>query len=212
MRETPGRPPWFYHLMALATIVIWSFSFLFIVQLNRELTAVGVVVVRFDIYGLFVLALLAWRRPSIRHLTRRQWAIILGLSIVGGPLYHNVFSWSAGTNADGVSRLDPALLGLILATVPVHTGVLGWIFLRERLSLARIAALALGLVGVAVVLLGRYETLDLLPAQLEGPIAATVAAMLGAGIAVYTRAARSVYGPFELVAVCGALTVVFNAV
>jgi len=212
MRETPARPLWFYHLMALATIVIWSFSFLFIVQLNREMTAVGVVVARFDIYGLFILALVIWRRPSIRHLTRRQWAIILGLSIVGGPLYHNVFSWSAGTNGEGVSRIDPALLGLILATIPVHTGWLGWIFLREKLSPARIAALALGLVGVGVVLFGRYGTLNMLPEHLEGPLAATVAAVLGAGIAVYTRAARSVYTPLDLVAVCGVLMVAFNAV
>jgi drug/metabolite transporter (DMT)-like permease len=198
--------------MALATITIWSFSFLFIVQLNRELSPIGVVVARFDIYGLFVLALLVFRRPSIRHLTRKQWAIILGLSIVGGPLYHNVFSWSAGTNGDGVSRIDPALLGLILATVPVHTGWLGRVFLREKLSPARITALTLGLVGVAVVLFGRYGTFNLLPEQLEGPIAATVAAMLGAGIAVYTRAARTVYTPVDLVIVCGVLMVGFNAV
>ncbi|MCP3906341.1 MAG: DMT family transporter, partial [Planctomycetes bacterium] len=70
----------------------------------------------------------------------------------------------------------------------------------------------LGLVGVAVVLRGRCEQLDLLPAHQEEPIPATVAAMLGAGVAVCTRGPRSVYGPFELVAVCGALTVVFNAV
>ncbi|NNF43061.1 MAG: DMT family transporter [Phycisphaerales bacterium] len=208
----PARPAWFYHAMALATIMIWSFSFLFIVKLNRELTSIGVVVLRMEIFGLFVLALFVWRRPRLRGLSVRDWALVLGLSLVGGPLYHQTFSWSAGTSAAGVSRIDPALLGLVLATVPVHTGWLAWLFLGERLSLRRVAALTLGLVGVAVVIVGRFGRFDLLPAeQLEGPIGATAAAMLGGGVAVLTRAARRVYGPLELAAVCGVFMVAMNA-
>lgn len=199
--------------MALATILIWSFSFLFIVRLNRELTPVGVVVLRMDIFGVFLLALLAFRRPSIRSLSRRDWAIVIGLSLVGGPLYHNMFSWAAGTSASGESRIDPALLGLIMATVPVHTGWLARVFLKERLRPPTLVALALGLLGVATVMIGRFGRFDLIPAEhLEGPIGATFAAMLGGGIAVLTRAARVVYKPLDLAIVSGLLMVVFNSV
>ena len=178
----PRRPPLYFHAMAFATILIWSFSFLFIVKLNREMTSVGVVVLRFDLFALLVAALLVFRRPSLRGVTRRQWVIVLLLSLVGGPFYHLMFSWSAGTDASGTSRIDPPLLGLILATVPVHTGWLGWLALGERLTPTRIAALALGLGGVATVLIGRHGRIDLLPTeQLEGPIGATFAAVLGAG-------------------------------
>jgi drug/metabolite transporter (DMT)-like permease len=198
--------------MALMTIVIWSFSFLFIVQLNRELTPIGVVVGRMDVFLLVLLAALIWRRPSLRGRSARQWCVVVALSLVGGPLYHNVFSWSAGTNASGVSRIDPALLGLILATVPVHTGWMARVFLGERLTTAKIIALTLGLGGVAIVIAGRHGRIDLWPASnLEGPIGATVAAVLGAGIAVLMRAARTIYGPLDLMIVAGLLMVFWNA-
>ena len=139
--------------------------------------------------------------------------MIIGLGLVGGPVYHMIFSWSAGTNGDGVSRIDPGLLGLILATVPVHAGWLAWIFLGERLTKLRVAALVMGLTGVAVVLWGRYGSFDVWPAdRIEGPIAATIAAVFGGGLATLTRASRTFYQPVEIVIVSGVFMVLFVGV
>jgi drug/metabolite transporter (DMT)-like permease len=206
------RPLVFYHLMALVTITIWSFSFLFIIRINAFLTPIGVVVGRKDIFGVLVVGLLLWRRPPIRTLRAKQWAVIVALAFVGGPLYHLIFAWSAGQTAAGANRIDPGLLGLILATVPVHAGWLAWLCLGERLSATKIAALALGLGGVAAVLWGRFGSIELLPMdRLEGPIAATISAVAAGGIVTLTRAARKVYGPIDLVAVSGAITVLMCA-
>ena len=48
----------------------------------------------------WLLSLLLFRRPDIRGRTPRQWLVILLLSLVGGPFYHMIFSWSAGTGLD----------------------------------------------------------------------------------------------------------------
>ncbi len=170
---------WPYHLAALATVLIWSFSFLFIIRLNEHLSPLGVVVVRKDIFLVLVIGLIIWRRPPIRQLTRRDWALLIGLALVSGPTYHVVFAWSAGQYAPGRSRIDPGLLGLILATVPVHASWLAWIFLKERLTAIKVIALVFGLLGVATVLYGRFGRLDLLPREhLEGPMGATLSAIL----------------------------------
>jgi len=207
-----SKPLWVYHLLALCTITIWSFSFLFIVWVNEFLTPAGVVVGRKLIFGVFVLALLVWRRPNVRGLSLRDWAIVVVVAIVAGPMYHLIFAWSAGQTASGEPRIDTALLGLIIATVPVHTAWLARLFLGERMHFIKIIALVLGLGGVALVILGRYGRIDLLPREhLEGPIGVTIAAIVGGGIAVCTRAARKVYGPFDLVAVSGVLIVLMCA-
>ncbi len=210
--HTPDkRPLWFYHMMAFSTVLIWSFSFLFIVWINEDLDPAGVVVMRKAIFGLVVIGLLIWRRPNIARLGVREWALVIGLAIVGGPLYHFVFAWSAGKTPTGADRISSALLGLIMATVPIYASLLGWIFLRERLTIAKVLALALGLGGVAFVLIGRYGRIDLLPREhLDGPIGVTCAAIGGGGISVLTRANRTVFCPLDLVAVSGVLMVLMS--
>ena len=177
---------------------------MFLIEVNRQLRWWEVVGVRKSILLIGCLALLAWRRPNLGHLRPVQWMQLAALTVVGGPLYHLVFSWSAGVGSSGASRLDPALLGLIMATVPVHTSWLAWIVLRESLTFRKILALALGLTGVFVVVLGRHGSVDLWPREaLEGPIGATASAIIAGGIVVLTRACGRFLGPIDLVAVSG---------
>ena len=216
MPHTPAtpqsnRPLWFYHLMAFTTVLIWSFSFVFIVWVNQDLDPAGVVIMRKLVFGLLVVALLIWRRPNIMRLKTREWMLIIGLAFVGGPFYHLVFAWSAGKTPTDDDRISSALLGLIMATVPIYASFLAWIFLRERLTIAKFIALALGISGVVFVLIGRFGRIDLLPREhLEGPIGVTCSAIIGGGITTLTRANRRVFGPLDLVAVSGAVMVVMS--
>jgi len=204
---TSVRPPWFYHAMALATVLVWSFSFLHIIILNEHIDPLSVVVLRKDIFLVLLIGLILWRRPPIAHMGPRDWALVIGMSLVVGPLYHFTFAWSAGVDASGANRIEVGLLGLILATTPIHAGWLGWVFLRERLTIVRIVALALGLGGVWVVILGKQKHIDLVPAHLAGPIAATGAALFSAFGAILTRACRTVLRPVDLFLISGVIIV-----
>ncbi|MCZ6837079.1 MAG: DMT family transporter [Planctomycetota bacterium] len=219
MKATPGnpetqnlrtpssqKPTWFYHVMALSTVLIWSFSFLHIVNLNEAIDPISVVVLRKDIFAIGLVGFLIWRRPKLGHLTRRDWGLVLAMSLLSGPMYHFTFAW-----ASGEGRISVALLGLIIATIPIHTGWLGWLILKEKLSVMRGIALALGLAGVVVVLFGQNEGLVLLPQKLAGPIAATCAAMFASLGMILTRANRGVLGPLDLFAVSGVVVVVIAA-
>ncbi|MCH7545149.1 MAG: DMT family transporter [Planctomycetes bacterium] len=200
---SPTRPLWFYHAMALVTVLIWSFSFLHIIILNEAIDPVSLVVLRKDIFAIGLIALLLWRRPKLSHLTRRQWGLVIAMSLVAGPMYHFTFAWSTGEG-----RIDVALLGLIIATVPIHTGWMGWLFLKEKLTLIKVIALALGLLGVITVIVGRRGGIDLLPEEMAGPIGAMCAAMLAAGGSILTRACRNALGPLDLFSVTGAILLI----
>ncbi len=200
---SPPRPLWFYHALALVTVLIWSFSFLHIINLNEVIDPVSLVVLRKDIFAIGLIALLLWRRPKLSHLTRNDWFLVIAMSLVAGPMYHFTFAWSTG---DG--RIDVALLGLILSTVPIHTGWLGWLFLKEKLTLIKVCALALGLLGVITVIVGRSGRVDLLPEEMAGPIGAMCAAMFAAGGTILTRACRSVLGPLDLFSVTGVILLI----
>ena len=189
--------------MALVTVLIWSFSFLHIIILNEAIDPVSLVVLRKDIFAIGLIALLLWRRPKLSHLTRRQWGLVIAMSLVAGPMYHFTFAWSTGEG-----RIDVALLGLIIATVPIHTGWMGWLFLKEKLTLIKVIALALGLLGVITVIVGRRGGIDLLPEEMAGPIGAMCAAMLAAGGSILTRACRSALGPLDLFSVTGAILLI----
>lgn len=197
------RPIWFYHALALITVLIWSLSFLHIIILNEAIDPVSLVVLRKDIFAIGLIALLLWRRPKLSHLTRRQWGLVIAMSLVAGPMYHFTFAWSTGEG-----RIDVALLGLIIATVPIHTGWLGWLFLKEKLTLIKVIALALGVLGVITVIFGRSGRIDLLPEEMAGPIGAMCAAMLAAGGSILTRACRKALGPLDLFSVTGAILLI----
>ena len=95
-KQEPPRSPWFYHAMALTTVLIWSFSFLHIINLNEAIDPVSVVVLRKGIFAIVLLGLFLWRRPKLSHLTKRDWGLVITLSLLSGPMYHFMFAWASG--------------------------------------------------------------------------------------------------------------------
>lgn len=178
---------------------MWSFSFIHIVWLAESANPVQMVIAR-NYFAAPVLAVLWWwRRPRIRGLSRTQWALIIGIALASGPIYHLPLHWGGSEG-----RAQASLIGLIIATIPIHVGWLAWITLGESLTWQRMVGLLLGLGGIFVVL-GGTRGLDLLPAEVAGPIAVTVAAVIAAFAMVMTRGSRHVFNPLDLACVASTI-------
>ena len=189
--------------MALLTVFIWSFSYIHVIWLSEHVNPAGLVALRMDFYGIAILGMLLWRRPDLSRVRLKHWPVLILTGFVAGPGYHFPLAWSGSEG-----RIDAALIGLIIATVPVHTSWLAWLVLKEKLTIPAAIALGLGLTGVAVVILGREGSIDLLPAQLEGPIGCTIAAVMGGGIVTLSRLHRNLMKPMDFIIVTGGISVI----
>ncbi|MGD7732889.1 DMT family transporter [Propionibacteriaceae bacterium G57] len=148
--------------LSLVTVTaIWGSTFFIIKDAVAQVDPIDFLAVRFAIAAL-IPALIFWR--SLRGLTRRQWAIGLGLGAVYG------FAQIAQTI--GLAHTAASVSGFITGTYVVLTPLCVWIGFRAKLSPATWLAVVLATVGLAVLSLsgggsfGMGEALTLLGALL----------------------------------------------
>lgn len=130
-------------LEALFTVIVWGASFIATKVALRDLTPVTLVWLRFGI-GVFILGVVT--------LARRQFALPrrseLGYFALLGFLGITFHQWLQST---GLVTAQASTTAWIIASIPVFMALLGWGFLKERLSLAQVFGIALAALGVLLV-------------------------------------------------------------
>jgi drug/metabolite transporter (DMT)-like permease len=146
MTTRPGPAVW----AALAVVyVVWGSIYLGIRVTINDFPALGSMALRFVLAGLLMLGWVAWRSGwAALRMERRELVNVAVLGVLllgignGGNAYGQLVGVPSGTTA------------LLIASVPMF--VMGLAFLDgERPTPAAIAALALGLIGLGVLVLGR---------------------------------------------------------
>src|SRR3990172_3376382 len=124
-------------------VVFWGGSFVATKVLLRELSPAVMVTVRFAI-GCAVLAatLLVRRSFWIPHRRDLAWAALLGAI---GVTFHQ---W---LQANGLLTSAASVSAWIVATTPVFVAVLGWLVLREKITVPRAAGLFVAAAGMSLV-------------------------------------------------------------
>ena len=171
------RPPQLAWLIALGAI--WGSSFLF---MKIAVPAFGPAMMMGGRIGIaaVVLTVFAWLLK--KSLPRgRQWkpAIITGIFYAAIPLV--LWGYAAQT-------LSVSLLSIINATAPLFGAALSLLWLRERTSAKGLVGLALGFVGVAVLVGGEEFRAGETPALAIS--AAFAASILYGGISLYNQSAK----------------------
>jgi drug/metabolite transporter (DMT)-like permease len=111
-------------------------------ELSRTLSTFQILCFR-SVVGLAIVGLLAWRAgPSVLRTRRPGLHVARNLAHLGGQ-----FGWFFAIGA-----IPLASVFAIEFTIPLWTALLAAALLRERLTGPRIAAIALGLAGVAMIL------------------------------------------------------------
>jgi drug/metabolite transporter (DMT)-like permease len=139
-----GRSPWFLPgFVALG--VIWGSSFLFIKVGIRELHPLYVTLGRVALGALTLFAVLLVMRDRLPR-DPRLWAHLSVLGLVGVAVPFTLFGF-------GEQRIPSLLAGIWNATTPlIALPVAALVFRTERLTVRRVAGIALGFAGVLVVL------------------------------------------------------------
>ncbi|HUJ56559.1 MAG TPA: DMT family transporter [Gaiellaceae bacterium] len=136
------RPGFMLALLAL----IWGASFTLIKIADRELAPSTLILGRLGSAAL-VLAVVALARLGARRTLaelRAAWRWLAVVALVNTALPFWLLSW-------GEKRIDAGLASIIQGAVPIFSALLAFGFFREsRLTGGRLAGLALGFVGVAL--------------------------------------------------------------
>jgi drug/metabolite transporter (DMT)-like permease len=131
---------------ALLAVVFWGISFVATKAVVAEISPFALILVRTTLGTAFLLVVLAIRRVPVLP-PRSAWPTIALMGFVG-VAFHQLLQAYALTLTSAVNT------GWLIGLTPVWSALLAWLWLGERMSALKIAGLALGFVGAAVVVTG----------------------------------------------------------
>jgi drug/metabolite transporter (DMT)-like permease len=156
-------------LLIAAFCVLWSLAFGMSKLALLDCPPLFLLTIRFVTAGAITLAIAAALGAKWR-LGWRDGLILAGLGVINNALY-------LGLSHFGMLIVPSGLMALIASNNPVLTALLAAAFLGERMTARKIAGLALGVGGVAIIV--------------ESRLAGGTASGLGIGLAVASLAAIS---------------------
>lgn len=163
--------------MLIALSVLWGGSFFFVGVAVREVPPLSLVLARVGIAALALWAVLAVsgaRMPVVPGL----WAAFLGMGLLNNALPFALIVW-------GQQHIASGLAAILNATTPLFTVLVAHLLTAdERLTPAKAAGVAMGLLGVAV----------MLGTELLGGLGLGVAAQLACLAAALSYALAGVFG------------------
>jgi drug/metabolite transporter (DMT)-like permease len=136
---------------------------------------------RFLIAGTILLAWAALRSPEGLHPTRRELAeaVVIGLATI--TLGQGAAMWA-------ISRMQPGLVAVFTATMPLWIAVLGFVFLRTRIPRLALLGLLVSFAGVCFLASPSGTAVQVLP--LVAIVVGTVAWAAGALVASKSHVGR----------------------
>jgi len=124
-------------------IAIWGGSFIATKIAVGEVSPVTVVWTRFLI-GILILGWFAWRQKELRITTFKDGLEFLGLGFLGITLHQ----W---LQSSGLVTSEAATTAWIVSTTPVFMALLGWLFLKEKMTPGIILGITAATLGVLLV-------------------------------------------------------------
>lgn len=131
------------YIEAVATVLIWGATFVATKFALQEVSPATIVWVRFAM-GLVVLGLAAGLRHELTVPRREDWAYLALLGFNGVALHQ----W---LQSNGLLTAQATTTAWIVASTPIFIALLGWLSIKERLSLAQGGGMAIAAIGVIVV-------------------------------------------------------------
>ena len=130
-------------LRLLILAALWGGSFLFLRIAVREFGPVPLVELRVAIGGLFLLPAL-WLRYGLGDVKENAKQIFT-LGIIHSAVPFSLLAYST-------LSLTAGFTSILNSTSPLFAAIVGWLWLKDRLTPARIVGLVLGFLGVIVLL------------------------------------------------------------
>jgi drug/metabolite transporter (DMT)-like permease len=145
----------FLELVLLASI--WGASFIFTRTATPEFGPISLITLRAGLASLILLPFVC-NRTAIRQLTQ-HWRGILVVGLTNTAIPFCLFSYS-------LLHIGAGYASVMNATAPMFGALIGWLWLKQRLSGLAVLGLLIGFMGVSVLSTAQaaaFDTLSVLP-------------------------------------------------
>jgi drug/metabolite transporter (DMT)-like permease len=132
----------------LLVCFIWGINFTMLKIGLRTFTPFGLTAFRYVLAAVVLWLVVRWLEPDVR-VDRNTALKLLGLGVIGNTLYQSGFMV-------GLTRTTASNSSLLIASTPVMTAIVGSMLGVEQLTRAVGAAIAVGTVGVVMIVLGAH--------------------------------------------------------
>ncbi len=130
-------------LEAVFTVVIWGGTFIATKIALQEVSPATIVWLRFGM-GVIVLGFAVQLRKQFSIPKRTEWLYFALLGFIGVTFHQ----W---LQANGLKTAQATTTAWIVATTPVFIALLGWLVLKEKLGMIRVAGIAIAALGVLLI-------------------------------------------------------------
>lgn len=175
-------------LAAAVTLVTWAGAFVAITLAARELSPAPFALARLGSAALVLL--IAWPLMRTERVRLPRWQDFPGLAfmaLLGFPVYHTAL------NA-GQRIVEPGVASLLIATLPIFATIVAQFALREKLAARGWLGIAIGFIGVGLLVVGGNGGFHVEP----NALLVLFAAFSGAGFMVTQRHFTRRYSGFAL--------------
>lgn len=169
----------FVDVALLTMVVIWGVNFTVVKTALHEMTPMAFNALRFA--GASVLTLfLAWLIEHDLTIPRRDWGLVLLLSVIGNLVYQILF-------INGLARTRASNTSLILSTSPIFVALVSTITKAEKLSSRNWAGILLSFLGIFLLLTGSQNGLAIDRRTLQGNLLVLCATISWATYTVFLK-------------------------
>jgi len=183
--------PWLY-VWLFTVPLTWGFNFVSLKVLFRDFTVLGLLSGRYLVM-VWALFLTLWFFERDLSIQRKHLRYFITFALVAVGIYHVCF-------AAGVMYTLTAESSLLISTAPIWTmlitAMIGW----EQLTWRRGLGTLVGFAGIACVILGGLRAQQAPEHHLAGLGIMTLAAILWACYAIFSRPLLKVYSPLKVTA------------
>jgi drug/metabolite transporter (DMT)-like permease len=135
--------------MGLLFALIWSSAFTSARIIVADAPPLASLALRFLVSGVIGIAIAKAFGQSMR-LTRDQWKATLVFGLCQNALY-------LGLNFFAMQTIEASAASIIASSMPLMVALSTWLIFRERLPLFGVSGLALGIIGVTMIMASRIE-------------------------------------------------------
>lgn len=176
-------------LFVTGAIISWGSYFPFAKMILDKLSPEVFLVFRLGI-GSAVLLCLSLRLKKSLKIARADWLSIVGAAVIG-IIVHQIIQLT------GLIYTTATNTGWILTLIPPTTGILGWLFLKERVGWRQVAGIMIAAAGV-LLFVSRGSLADLSLVENYGDLLALLSVFTWSIYTVLTKSRLSSYHPLPV--------------